>query len=73
MGPHAPGSCEVEQLETQVLARLSGRVRNLRLLAQDQGLILRGRVPTYYAKQLAQHAVMTATALPILANEIEVG
>jgi len=35
-------------------------------------LILRGRTRTYYAKQLAQQAVMEATALPIRANEIEV-
>ena len=27
---------------------------------------------TYYAKQLAQHAVMEMTEVPILANEIEV-
>jgi len=33
---------------------------------------LRGQVHTYYAKQLAQHAVMETTGLPILANEIEV-
>jgi len=33
---------------------------------------LRGRAKTYYAKQLAQHAVMEATDLPVLANEIEV-
>ena len=63
---------DVERLEAQVQSRLGGRVRDLRLLAQDRGLVLRGRAPTYYAKQLAQHAVMTATALPILANEIEV-
>jgi hypothetical protein len=36
------------------------------------GLILRGLTTTYYAKQLAQHAVMEATAIPIVANEIEV-
>jgi hypothetical protein len=37
-----------------------------------EGLVLRGRAQTFYTKQLAQHAVMRATALPILANEIEV-
>jgi hypothetical protein len=36
------------------------------------GLVLTGQASTYYAKQLAQHAVMEATALPILANEIDV-
>jgi hypothetical protein len=38
----------------------------------DKGLILRGYAHAYDAKQLAQDAVMVATELPILANEIEV-
>jgi hypothetical protein len=62
----------VTELETHVLCRLSGQVRDFRLVVADKGLILRGRAHTYYAKQLAQHAVMEATKLPILANEIEV-
>jgi hypothetical protein len=33
---------------------------------------LRGRARTYYAKQLAQHAVMQVTEYLIQANEIEV-
>jgi hypothetical protein len=49
-----------------------GHVREFQLVVVDRGLILRGRAHTYYAKQLAQHAVMDATGLPILANEIEV-
>jgi hypothetical protein len=63
---------EIEQLEARVRCRLSGRVRNLQVLGQDNGLVLKGHSHTYYAKQLAQHAVMEATELPILANEIEV-
>jgi hypothetical protein len=35
-------------------------------------LILRGRAHTYYAKQLAQHAVMEVIELRIVTNEIEV-
>jgi hypothetical protein len=71
--PHPlPGPAPIEQLEAQVQSRLSGRVRELRLVVAGQGLILRGRARSYYAKQLAQHAVMAATALRILANEIEV-
>jgi hypothetical protein len=34
--------------------------------------VLRGVTRTYYAKQLAQHAVMQLTDLPIHANEIDV-
>jgi hypothetical protein len=62
----------LERLETQVRHRLVGRVRDLRLRACDGGLVLDGRAPTYYAKQLAQHAVMQATDLPIRANDIQV-
>jgi hypothetical protein len=65
-------AAEIEQLEARVRCQLSGRVRDLQVLGQDNGLVLRGHTHTYYAKQLAQHAVMEATELPILANEIEV-
>jgi hypothetical protein len=60
------------ELEAHVQCRLGGQVREFRLVVVDGGLILRGRAHTYYAKQLAQHAVMEATGMPILANEIEV-
>jgi len=63
---------ELKQLEAQVNARLGGRVRNLRLLLRDEGVILKGRARTYYAKQLAQHAVMQVADYLIHANEIEV-
>ena len=63
---------EVAQLEAHAQNQLNGRVWNLRLVVRDNGLILRGRAHTYYAKQLAQHAVMELTWLPIQANEIEV-
>jgi hypothetical protein len=62
----------LDQLEAQVQSRLSGQVRDLQLLLRDNGLVLRGRTRTYYAKQLAQHAVMQACELSLLANEIEV-
>ena len=62
----------VEQLEALVQRRLHGRVRDLRLSLHDEGLILQGQTSTYYAKQLAQHAAMEVSGLPILANNIEV-
>jgi hypothetical protein len=68
----SPGLPELEQLETQVQSRLHGRVRHFRLTVRGGGLVLAGHARTYYAKQLAQHAVLEATALPILANEIDV-
>jgi hypothetical protein len=67
-----PSSAEMGWLEAHVQARLIGRVRELRLLVRGHGLVLRGHAHTYYAKQLAQQAVLEATALPILANEIQV-
>jgi hypothetical protein len=42
------------------------------LLIRGGGLVLQGNTLTFHAKQLAQHAIMEATRLPILANEIEV-
>jgi hypothetical protein len=70
LDPSIPG--ELERLAESVLHRLSSRVLNLCLAWQGGGLVLRGRAATYYAKQLAQHAVMAVTTAPILANEIEV-
>jgi osmotically-inducible protein OsmY len=60
------------ELEAQVQCRLSGQIHDFRLVVAGGGLVLRGHTHTYYAKQLAQHAVMEATGLPIVANEIEV-
>jgi osmotically-inducible protein OsmY len=61
-----------EHLELLVQRRLGSRVRDLRVLVRQDGVILQGRAGTYHAKQLAQHAAMELTALPILANDIEV-
>jgi hypothetical protein len=44
----------------------------LRLLLRDESLVLKGRAHTYYAKQLAQHAVMQVAKYLLLANEIDV-
>ena len=63
---------DLEQLEIHVQSRVAGRVRAFRLVVCDEGLILQGHASTYYAKQLAQQAVMAGTTLPIVANEIEV-
>jgi hypothetical protein len=62
----------LDELETRVQCRIGGRVLHFRLDWREGGLVLRGHSLSYYGKQLAQHAVMDATKLPILANEIEV-
>jgi hypothetical protein len=63
---------QLARIEEHLQCRLSGRVQDLQLVIRDHGLVLRGHAHSYYAKQLAQHAVMEATDLPIRANEIEV-
>jgi hypothetical protein len=63
---------ELDEVEVHLQSHLSGRIRDLTLFLHDGSVILRGFTRTYYAKQLAQAAVMRLTELPILANEIEV-
>lgn len=63
---------DLDALEVHVQCRIGSRVRHFRLDWREAGLVLRGHALTYYAKQLAQHAVMAETRLPIRANEIEV-
>lgn len=62
----------VTELEMRIRTRLGGQISQLQLEFTSMGVILRGRARTYYAKQLAQHAVMEAAQLPILANDIDV-
>lgn len=65
-------SSPIIELEAHVRWRIGSQVRNLRLVLQDKGLVLTGSSLSYYAKQLAQHAVMEATEIPIARNEIAV-
>lgn len=39
---------------------------------QEGQVVLRGRVPTYYLKQMAQSAAMSAPGIKALRNELEV-
>jgi hypothetical protein len=61
---------EIDRLKEHVKRNLNGRLYGFQLTIHNDGLILRGRAMTYYAKQLAQHAIM-ATSVRI-ANDIEV-
>src|SRR5687768_10404298 len=45
-----------ERLESLMLRRLGNRVHNLRIHVLETGVVIEGRAPTYYVKQLAQHA-----------------
>jgi hypothetical protein len=70
--PAESAKIDLDALEAHVHAELHGRVRDLRVVSDEGGLRLRGCTHTYYVKQLAQHAVMRATSMRIVANEIEV-
>jgi hypothetical protein len=63
---------ELDQLEAHVNGQLFGRVRNLRIAFRSGGLVLSGNADSYYEKQLAQQAVMKASELPLIANQIHV-
>ena len=63
---------DIDEIEVEVQNRLHGRVGDLHLLVCGEGIVLQGHAHSYYAKQVAQHAVMNVTSLPILRNEIEV-
>jgi predicted hotdog family 3-hydroxylacyl-ACP dehydratase len=66
-----PGASAIE-LEAQVLSRIGRRVSSFHVVVVEKGLILKGRSLSYHVKQLAQQAVMSATSIPIVRNEIEV-
>lgn len=59
-------------LEAEVCRHLHGQVNSFRLEAGVHGLILHGWARNHHAKQLALHAVMRRTAVPIEANRIGV-
>jgi hypothetical protein len=69
---NSQAACPLDDVEAKVFGRVGRRVRELRLILADGGLVLRGHARTFYVKQLAQHAVMEVTSMPIVANEIEV-
>jgi osmotically-inducible protein OsmY len=49
-----------------------GRLRAVRVAAQAGHVFLAGEVPTYYAKQLAQHAAMSVPGVDRVHNELVV-
>jgi hypothetical protein len=63
---------EIDRLAAETGAMLRGRVTGLRIEVRDGGVILSGTARSFHAKQLAQHAVMNGTEMPIVRNAIEV-
>ena len=65
-----------EALDEEVMALIRRRLGNsiglLRVVRRDGGLVLQGRVFSYYAKQVALEAARQVRNLPIVDNKIEV-
>ena len=61
-----------EQVEALLKERLGTRVKGLRVLVREGGVVLQGTVYTWYSKQIAQQVAMQELRLTVLANEIEV-
>jgi osmotically-inducible protein OsmY len=59
-------------VQDALTARRDGRLRAVRVAAQNGQVFLAGEVPTYYAKQLAQHAAMSVEGVQRVHNELVV-
>ncbi len=62
----------LRNIEERIQRRVPGRVQGLQIELRDACLVLRGRVVSFYAKQLVQEVAMEMTRLQVRANEIEV-
>lgn len=62
-----------EKLEHFVRDRTNGMLRNLRVTVHDNDIVVSGTATTYYAKQLATHAIFEAVPGANLNNRIHVG
>ena len=67
-----PPPLELAPIVTEVDRQLRGRLRDFNIACNKEGLVLLGAAPSFYVKQLAQHAVGRMTPLPIARNEIDV-
>jgi len=63
---------EVNRLAATTGEKLRGRLSGLSIELVGEGIVLRGTARSFYAKQLALHAVMSGTRLPIVRNDIAV-
>lgn len=70
--PHPLPADLIADLEKRITSRTSGRIRNLRVEAAGDAIILSGRTTTYYIKQLATQIAMDEYSTLLLENSIEV-
>jgi len=61
-----------DQLERCILSRTGRRIFDLRIEVEPERVVLRGRSPSYYVKQLAQHGVRELLPSVALENAIVV-
>jgi osmotically-inducible protein OsmY len=61
-----------EEVEALLNQRLGSQARGLVVVVDEEGVVLRGQAPSFHVKQLAQHVIMVALGLRIVANQIEV-
>ncbi len=60
-----------ERIEECIAQKACGRIRDLRVVCENDRIILQGRSRTYHAKQLALDAALTlADGYSVLANQI---
>jgi 2-keto-4-pentenoate hydratase len=62
----------VQRIVARLQIRMGRQVRDLKVSAREDGLVLRGEVESYYGKLLAQKVVSEVSGQLILANNIEV-
>lgn len=62
----------VLELEQHIHERVAGRVRNLRVFRREGQLVVEGCSHSFYAKQLATHAVLEFGPSEELVNDIVV-
>ena len=67
-----PPRPELAPIVTEIDRQLRGRLRQFNIVGDERGLVLSGEAPSFYVKQLAQHAVGRMTSVPIVRNEIQV-
>lgn len=61
-----------DRITRSIQDRTGGQVRNLRVEVQPERVILYGRSPSYYCKQLASQAGLEHAADRLLTNAIDV-
>lgn len=62
----------IADLERKIAGRTAGRIRELRVEAVGDSIVLCGRTSTYYAKQLATQVALDEHGDLCLLNSIEV-